>query len=132
MTFEALCHELEKRSRRDIDVCAFHTRLTGKTAYALSISKHGLFVVLSHPEQAKYIQLTTMKLTGGETRYCAQIHTVEENNVMKMAYLTMEFFYERLFNGNLGELRDAFPDLNRHQEIVTIQSQELDLTEFPT
>ena len=132
MAFERLCTELEKRSHREIDVCAFHTRLAGKTAYALSIAKHGLFVVMSQSERARHVSLMTMKLAGGETRYSAQIHHIEEDDVRSMAFLTMEFFYEGLRGGATQELHDAFPDLNPNQVTVMIQEQEVDLTGFLT
>jgi hypothetical protein len=132
MAFEKLCDELEKRSRREITVCVFHTRLAGKTAYALSISQHGLFVVMSQSERVKHIQLITMKLKGGETRYDAQIHVIAEDDVRKMAFVTMEFFYEGLRGGEREELYEAFPDLSRTQDTVTIQRQEVDLSGFLT
>lgn len=132
MTFEQLCHELETRSRRNIDVCAFHTHLSNQTAYALSAAKYGLFVVLSQSDRPRYVHLTTMKLVGGETRYNAQIHDVAEDDVRRLAFLTMEFFYEGLRGGAIKELHDAFPDINPGTGAVVIQRQEVDLTGFLT
>ena len=131
MTFEALCAELEKRPLREMDVCAFHTRLTNKTAYALSLSKHGLFVVMSQAEAAKHIQLITLKLAGSETAYKAKVHVIPEGDIQTMAFVTTHFFYEGTKSDDLSDLYAAFPDCEDYRQVVEIHSQELDLTGFP-
>jgi hypothetical protein len=132
MTFEALCKELEQRSLRDIDLCAFHTRLTCKTAYALSLSKHQLFVVLSQAEATRHVQLITMKLGGQETTYKAQCHVIHEDAIKTLAFVTATFFYEGMRTDNLQDLYQAFPDLDDYRHVVEINTQDLDLNGFLT
>lgn len=133
MTFDQLCQELEKRPLREMDVCAFHTRLTNKTAYALSNSKNGLFVVMSQAEAPKHIQLINLKLSGSETAYKAKIHVIHETDVKTMAFITTAFFYEGMKSEEgLADLYSAFPDCDNHRQVVEINSKELDLTGFLT
>lgn len=133
MTFEQLCKELEQRPLREIDVCAFHTRLMDKTAYALSITKQGLFVVLTQAESdaPKHVKLITLKLSGGETAYRAKVHVIHENDIQTMAFITTYFFYEGLRPDDLSDLYKAFPDLDDYRHVVQIDSKELDLSGFP-
>lgn len=131
MTFEQLCKELEQRPLREIDVCAFHTRLMEKTAYALSEPKHGLFVVLSAADDPKHVKLITLKLQGGETAYRAKVHVIHENDIQTMAFVTTFFFYEGVRPDNLTDLYKAFPDLDDYRHVVQIDSKELDLHGFP-
>lgn len=132
MTFETLCAELESRSVREIDVCAFHTRLAGKSAFALSLAKHGLFVVMSAADAPKHIQLINLKLAGTETAYKAKVHVVPENDIRTMAFVTTHFFYEGTRPDDLSDLYSSFPDYDSHRQDVEIRSQELDLAGFLT
>lgn len=131
MTFEQLCKELEQRPLRELDVCAFHTRLMEKTVYALSVSKHGLFVVLAQADAPKHIKLITLKLAGGETAYRAKVHVIHENDIQTMAFVTTYFFYEGVRPDDLSDLYRAFPDLDDYRHVVQIDSKELDLSGFP-
>jgi hypothetical protein len=128
MTFEKLCQELETRSLREVDVCAAHTRFGDKTAYSLSIGRHGLFVIVTADDAVKHIRLITMKLLAGNERTTdAEIHVIHEDDVRTMAFLTTHFFYEGMRPDNFQDLYQAFPDIDSHRHVVQVSRETVDL-----
>lgn len=132
MTFENLCAELERRSLREIDVCAFHTRLLGQTAYALSISKQGLFSILTQAESPKHVKLFHLQILGGEERSQAKVHVVHEDDVATMAFITSRFFYEGMRGEELKDLFAAFPGIDDYRHVTQTHTAEIDLVGFQT
>lgn len=132
MTFENLCVELERRSLREIDVCAFHTRLLGQTAYALSISKQGLFSILAQAESPKHVKLFHLQILGGEVRSQAKVHVIPEDDISTMAFITSYFFYESMRGQDLKDLFAAFPGIDDFRHVTQTQQTELDLSGFQT